>query len=242
MKKSFLILICLIVNASFVFSQNLHIYRNGNLLTNNQVLTLTGGTSEIIKLPLHVKNTASATLSVKAKKIQNSLVTGSENSFCFAGTCYDPSTITSLASATIASNVFDTTFEADYNANGRSGNSNITYVFFNTANPSDSISVIVNYTTSVGINDISKSDISFSNAFPNPASSIITFTYALPKQCTSAKISIRNILGASIEEVLLNNLNGEKTINISEFKNGIYFYSLIVDEKVFYTRKLIIRH
>jgi len=241
MKKSYLILAFIIINASFAFSQNLQIYRNGNLLNNNTVLNITGGTSELIKLPLHIKNTAIAIMNVKAKKIETSLVQGSENSFCFAGTCYSPTTLVSLNFVAISLNATDTSFEADYNAYGRSGTSSITYVFFNTANPSDSVSVIVNYTTSVGINDIGKSEVYLSEIYPNPASDIISFSYSLPKQTSKAKITICNILGSGIANIDLNEMNGKKTVNTSDFKEGIYFYSLIVNDKVFYTKKLLIK-
>ena len=242
MKKTVLTLVCLFIITSFVFSQNLQIYRNGNLLVNNATLNIIGGTTELIKLPLHVHNISGTTIDVKLKKIYGSLVSGSDNSFCFAGQCYSPSTMVSPNSATITTYATDTTFEADYNANGAGGTSTITYVFFNTANSSDSVSVIVNYTTAVGINDITKSDVYFSEVYPNPASNNVSFSYTLPKQATTAKISICNILGISVADVEISDLSGQKSINTANLKDGIYFYSLIVNDKIFYTRKMIIRH
>ncbi len=241
MKKiTFFTLLMLFVAS--VFAQNLQIYRNGNLLANDTTLNISGGTTEIIKLPLRVKNTSGTTLYVKVKKIYSSIVSGSDNSFCFAGQCYSPTTMESPNFATISSNATDTSFEADYSANGSSGTSTIKYVFFNTANTSDSVSVIVNYTTAVGINDIAKSDVYFSDAYPNPASNNLSFSYALPKQTATAKITICNILGAVVADVELNDLSGKKTINTNELKEGIYFYSLIVNDKIFYTRKLVVKH
>ncbi len=242
MKKSFLILICFVMSISFVFAQNLQIYHNDTLLVNNATLDITGGATELIKLHLHVKNTSVSTLNVKVKKIENSLVSGSVNYFCFAGTCYGPTTMESPDFVTIATNAIDSTFEADYNAQGNAGTTTITYVFFNTANISDSVSVIVNFTTAVGINDVAKSEVYFSDVYPNPASNNASFSYALPKQTATAKITICNILGATVTDLQLKNLNGKKTINTSELKDGIYFYSLVVNDKVFYTRKLIVKH
>ncbi len=242
MKKSVLILLCLVVTTSLIFAQNLQIFHNGILLTPNEVINLTGGSSELMLLPLDIKNTSNSTMDVKIKKIQHSLLTDSENSFCFAGSCYSPSTLISLSAAAIFVNGVDTSFEADYNAYGGSGVSTITYVFFNTANVNDSVSVVVNYSTSLGINDFAKSDVHFSDAFPNPASNNVSFTYALPKQIATAKIAIRNLLGSMVTEVELNEQNGKKTINTGNLKDGIYFYSLIVNDKVFYTRKLIVKH
>ena len=242
MKKSLLFLICLFIGISFVFSQNLKIYQNGNILTNNQVLNITGDVNELITLSLHLKNISTSTINVKLKKLENSIVLGSENSFCYAGQCYSPTTMVSLDSSVIPANTFDTTFLADYGANGKSGTSKITYVFFNTANLNDSVCVIVNYTTAVGINTITKSEVNFSDAFPNPANNSVSFNYELPKQTTTAKIKICNILGSCVAEIDLTEHNGKKTLNTSELNNGIYFYSLILNNKLFYTRKIVIKH
>jgi hypothetical protein len=242
MKKLLFIIVCMHLSTTFLFAQNLKIYRNGNLLTNNQIIDTNCGLTELVNLPLHVKNISSATINVKLKKIENSLVAGSENAFCYAGQCYSPATMVSLNYSEIPANTIDTTFVADYNANGGSGTSNIRYVFFNTANPSDTVSVIVRYNSAVGINNISASDVFFSDIYPNPSSNTANINYSLPKNTTSARISIRNILGASITDLELNDLSGKKTINTNELNDGIYFYSLIVNEKVFYTRKLVVKH
>ncbi|MFZ4741083.1 MAG: T9SS type A sorting domain-containing protein [Bacteroidales bacterium] len=240
MKKSFLLtFILLFIVTSFVFAQNLRIYNNDTLLANNTVLNITGSNSQTIVQYLLVKNISNTAINVKVKKIYNSIVSGSENTFCF-GVCYDPMTFLSDA-VSIASNAVDSGFSADYNAHGGGGTSSIRYVFFNTANTSDSASVILNFTTTVGINDIAQSGIYFSEAYPNPASGTISFNYSIPEQ-TAAKIYIANILGAKVADVELSDLSGQKSINTANLKDGIYFYSLIVNDKIFKTRKMIIRH
>ncbi|MFZ4399812.1 MAG: T9SS type A sorting domain-containing protein [Bacteroidales bacterium] len=242
MKKYFLLLVCLLMSVAFAFTQNLKIYHNGNLLTNNQVLNITGGVNELINLPLHVKNTSSSTINVKLRKIEHTLVAGSENAFCYAEQCWPPTVYESPNFSVIPGNTIDTSFLADYNAKGGSGTSIIRYVFFNIAVASDTVSVIVNYTTALGLNDIKKSEVYISEVFPNPASNVANFTYALPKQTVSAKIVINNILGSVVTEVELNEQSGKKSINTSDLNAGIYFYSLIVNNKSFYTRKFFIKH
>jgi len=241
MKKSFLLtFILLFIVTSFVFAQNLRIYNNDTLLANNTVLNITGSNSQTIVQYLLVKNISNTAINVKVKKIYNSIVSGSENTFCF-GVCYDPMTFLSDA-VLIAPNAVDSGFSADYNAHGGGGTSSITYVFFNTANTSDSASVILNFTTTVGVNNIAVSDVYFSEAYPNPASNNISFNYTLPKQALTAKIAISNILGVKVADVEISDLSVQKSINTANFKDGIYFYSLIVNDKIFKTRKIIIKH
>ena len=117
MKKTFLTLTCLFIITSFVFAQNLRIYRNDTLLANNSVLNITGDNSLTIVQYLFVKNIANLPVDVKVKKIYNNIVSGSENTFCF-GMCYEPSIFVSDI-VTIAPNAFDTTFDAKYSANGK---------------------------------------------------------------------------------------------------------------------------
>ena len=93
----------------------------------------------------------------------------------------------------------------------------------------------------MGINDITTSDVYFSEAYPNPASGTISFNYSLPEK-TNAKIYITNILGAKVADVELNANSGKQIISTNELNAGIYFYSLIVNDKVFCTRKLVIKH
>ena len=90
MKKTFLILVFIVIGTPFVFAQNLQIYHNGNLMTNNQVINIQCGVTELVNLPLYVKNISADSIYVKLKKIENSLVIGSDNAFCFAGSCWGP--------------------------------------------------------------------------------------------------------------------------------------------------------
>jgi hypothetical protein len=45
-----------------------------------------------------------------------------------------------------------------------------------------------------------------------------------------------------MNETALPNLEGNAVISTAELKSGIYFYSLIVNDRIFTTRKLIIQH
>lgn len=242
MKKISVLILSLVFVATLGFSQNLKIYYNGNLLTNNQEINVYGNPSDYIYVPMKVKNVGTSTISMKVKKIEHSLLTGSENAYCFAGNCFVPEIIISPNTAVIPANQFDTSFTADYNGLGKSGTSIISYVFFNINNVNDSVSVKVNYITSLNsINDISKADIYFSDAYPNPANNSTTIAYVLPKATNTASIRISNILGSKISEYSLEDLNGRKTIDISNFNEGIYFYSLIVNNKIYFTKKLLVK-
>ncbi|MCL2040822.1 MAG: T9SS type A sorting domain-containing protein [Bacteroidales bacterium] len=80
--------------------------------------------------------------------------------------------------------------------------------------------------------------ITKNQAYPNPATSVVTIDYALNK--SNAQISLYNILGVRVHEQPLDSQEGTATINISDFAPGVYFYTIKVDGKAVETKKLVI--
>jgi hypothetical protein len=246
MKKILLSLSGIILFSGFSFSQGLLLLTlGGSPIGNGSTIYYSGDTTSYVAIQSHVmvKNNGAVSKQVKVKKIETSLIPGSTNTFCW-GTCFGPTTYVSPTTKTIAAGAIDTTdFTGDYTPMGHLGISLITYKFFNIADTTDSVTVVVSYNaTGVGISNISENKITFSNAFPNPANSYTVFNYNLPQTATNAKIIIRNLLGSVMNETALPNLEGNAVISTAELKSGIYFYSLIVNDRIFTTRKLIIQH
>jgi hypothetical protein len=74
-------------------------------------------------------------------------------------------------------------------------------------------------------------------AYPNPASNL--FNIKLASNTANVAVRIFNILG---EEVLEQNLIlGLNTIDLDEFTSGVYFYSILQNNKAIETKKLIVR-
>ena len=96
----------------------------------------------------------------------------------------------------------------------------------------DSIDVQINFT--LGLKSI-KNTPSFSMT-PNPAADNVTFN---TNGAESATIKIIDVLG---NNVLNETISGAKKIDVSDFKNGIYFVSIETSELKVSNRKLVIRH
>jgi len=77
------------------------------------------------------------------------------------------------------------------------------------------------------------------SVFPNPAKNNATFSYNIDNYINTY-IDIHNILGKQIDRVHLKNNEGEINFNLSKYNSGIYFYSLVIDNKIIVTKKLII--
>ena len=88
---------------------------------------------------------------------------------------------------------------------------------------------------------VKESFITKNNAYPNPAISFVNIDYALNKSYKNARISICNILGMNVYEQSLTAQEGTATVDVSDFAQGVYFYTIQVDGKSVETKKLIIR-
>jgi len=245
MHKQILSLSVLILFISFgLFAQSFSLSdHTGIPLVSGATINISGDTGSIIAQKVKISNISGSAKSVKVKKVEISIVPGSSNSFCFAGECYIPSTIISPDAVIIPVGEIDSTFEGDYKPKGFAGTSTIMYVFFNTADPNDTVFVNIAY-TGVNLANISENiskKIDFPNVYPNPVTSVANFSWTLPYTDSDARIIIRDLVGAVVKEVEIEAGAGKAGINIRDLRDGVYFYSLMIKGKPFVTRKMIIK-
>lgn len=242
MKKIFLLFFSLgtffTLNAQSIQLQD----HDGNNITNT-IVNYSEIASSTLKYNILISNVGTGRIGVMFKKIEVDILEGSVNSFCFAGSCYPPFSFVSSEALNIDEGVTSAYGECygEYNTNGIVGQSTITYVVYNAGNENDSAYVTVNYhTTPVSVPNFQLQDkISFSNAWPNPATSTTSFNYQLPLD--GGLFILRSITGAVIKEEHINGLQGRYTLNVSDLPEGIYIYSVIADQKVLTTKKLVVK-
>jgi hypothetical protein len=245
MKKTILLLLFICaLGSTRLFAQNeIEITDlSSNIVTGT---TLTVDTSDITAVTmdvyLNVTNNTDQDINLYVRRIINSEVASSANSFCF-GICYPVTTDTSLNSVLVTPG-HSTTFSGDYSPNSNPGTTSITYEFYDNRTFSSPITaqVTVKYhlsPLSVG-SELKSFDIS--SAFPNPASSSTSLGYTLPAG-SEGKILVRNLVGNIVRAINLDKPEGKALINTSDLSDGLYFYSVMLNNKVELTRKLIIRH
>ena len=83
--------------------------------------------------------------------------------------------------------------------------------------------------------------VDFSPAYPNPASTSATLDYMIPDGA-SGKLMLRNLAGNLVREVNLEKSAGKIVINTFDLKDGLYFYSVLLNNRIELTRKLMVRH
>lgn len=100
------------------------------------------------------------------------------------------------------------------------------------------LEIYFKYTTA-SVADYSDNKI-FSNAYPNPAKNVVSFDYDMPNDVQTAAVAIYNMMG---QEVLRQDLNiggSRLDVNVSDLTDGVYFYSLIVNNQAVKTNKLVV--
>ena len=115
------------------------------------------------------------------------------------------------------------------------------YTFFDERNPEEKYVFTVNfkYESEESIVDYNSVEV-FSNAYPNPANNTVSFDYNMPYDANSASVAIYNMMGQEVVRQDLNLGGSRADINVSDLNEGVYFYSLIVNNQTVKTNKFVV--
>jgi len=239
MTKNILILLSIfILFGSNLIAQNITIKDVDNNDITGGSITVQGVPSDnLLELPLKITNNSGSAIDVKVKKEEISIVTGSENYFCW-GSCYTPDVTVSVDFITIDAGATDSHgFTGDYKPKGNEGETSIRYTFFDMNNTSDEAVVTVKYnaSNSTKITTV-KNEGYISKVFPVPATNFANIQYNFTN-ATSIKLKIYNLQGIKIEEIIINKKNGK--YELKNYKQGIYLYKFLQKGKVLNSGKFI---
>ncbi len=197
------------------------------------------GDTSLQSSSVKIVNTGTSTISAKVSQNAFSAVPGHVTYFCWGVICYPPTVTVSLTPVVLAPGDTTTSFIGYLHPTGITGVSEVTYNFFNEADESDSLSLIVTYDiTLTGIDNIER-EASLSDASPNPAAGLTSISYDL-NTSKNAKLVIYNILGSVVKEESLDTKQGTVILSTSGLNSGIYYYSILADGKLLPAKKLIV--
>jgi len=241
MKKIF-ILLSLSFISIFSFSQNLAAFDSEGSIPNGGIVNTYGLANEsVINCYISIVNLSASTESVKVIRHTISTIPGTTNNFCW-GQCYASTLDTSEQTINIGAHDTTYEFQGEYKPQMNAGTSLIRYLFYNVNNVSDTLSVTVNYIIeALGINNPKTAYTDLSYAYPNPASDYTMIKYTLPKNINNARLIIRDCIGAIVKDQPLTNNSGKVTIDLSDIREGVYFYSVVDNHSAIFTRKLIVK-
>ncbi len=245
MKKFTLIIIAFVFTISFVNAQSYALSWDGETLGDTVVIAGDPADEELIFHAI-LTNNGDDLDTIKVRRRYIHLIEGSSHQLCW-GLCYAPNSDSIFVSPQYvvlesgqSSGEFD--FSGHYFPDGIIGISLIEYTFFNINNEDEEITVVVKYTTSPdGIIDQIMADGFVSDIYPNPATHFINLDYELTSKVNNANIRIMNLLGSVVKNVEIDKNSTGLRLDISTLTNGVYFYSVIINNEVYKTKKLIVR-
>lgn len=242
--KKLVLTFSLIIFGLASFSQSLALTYEGNpVAPNSSIMVILDPADEVATINVFCTNNNSAALSVKTKKIihEGDTLPGTSNYFCW-GACFPPFVYES-GGLMIEPGATSEEFSADYEPHMVPGISTITYVFFDENNPDDSIGFTVDWNASpASLDEDLLSQVRFSAAYPNPASSVARVDYQFPEGLENSTVLVSNLLGATVREIPVGNTHGLLEIPVYDLPEGIYFYTLKTKNNLAITKKFVVRH
>lgn len=226
------------------FAQSLSLIYDGNPIPANYELVIQShpNSGEVIVDNILVKNNNANFLLVKAKKIENYIVAQTVNTFCWAGLCYAPNVYISPLYDTLfpGETTLPAEFAGHYNPQTHSGESSISYVFFDMNNPNDSVMVTILYdATLTGMEDLTLTGIS--DPFPNPANQYVKFEFHTG-DAEVAELKIYSLVGTVVKELSLLPDHGAVQVETRDLNEGFYFYVLSSGNQPIRTGKFMVKH
>ncbi|MBW6490171.1 MAG: T9SS type A sorting domain-containing protein [Lentimicrobium sp.] len=192
-------------------------------------------------LGLDVYNVSDAAKSVKVRKTDIQMVEGSASMICWEA-CYPAHVIETPDPLRIDAGSYVTNFTGDLSYGTTQGSSVVKFTFFDETNQSDTSFVIINYIIgTLGVNNNSILRAEISNAYPNPTIDLTSVDYKIPQNVNGAYIRVNNLLGTTVSEIKLKSVQGKVAIDVSNLKDGVYFYSLIINNSATQTRKFVVK-
>ncbi len=237
----------LLTFASFLFAvlstnaqtQDLYLSWEGETLGDTVIVWGSPDTTEIILKAL-VYNNTSERMRIKVRRSYIVTVDSTGDYICW-GACY-PDFVSETDTVGVPPGLSVDEFSAHYKPQSQIGTAVIEYLFFNDDNEDQNVKIVVKYWASPqGIADDAMQNGSISDVYPNPATHTVSINYELTPEVNSAKVKIMNLLGAVVKEQIIDRNANKLTLDISDLNGGIYFYTVLINGKVYKTRKLIVQ-
>ena len=114
-----------------------------------------------------------------------------------------------------------------------------TYTYDCTIHPSVMTGTITVTAGSTGITETPAESTTL-KIYPNPFTTTATVKYILPAESKPATLVVYDLLGRAVDTYQLPDTEGQLNINANNLIKGIYFYAIMVDEKVLAIRKVMV--
>ena len=247
--KKIITSIFVLLFTAFSFGQSLRIYDLGVDVTGDTVIVpIAAGSAMVNDLEIH--NITGVAVDFKVGRIITPIDSCANVYFCTGTLCYSPQTAATWyptgggqtigAYAVLPSGAGTYGIAAHYDACPTICNEFfVKYVLYSTSGSPDTAVVTLNYVCTLGVNE-NEQEVN-ATAFPNPVSnSVLSINYSVKEPYNNGKILVYNMLGKEVKTIEISEKQGLAKINVADLNAGIYFYSIVLDNKTMTTKKVII--
>lgn len=226
MMRTGLILILFSLSTTQLTGQTLLLTHEGNEVNEDSVFLSATPEDLLVSIHFSVTNHTEDPMDVRVMKTESQVVTGTFNTFCWAGVCFAPDVYVSpLTQILDAGETDSTSFVADYQPMGQLGTTIIRYTFQNIANAADSVSVTVFFEVgSTGIESTGSSDPQVW-VYPNPANRFLAIRNNTPI-AGPLSVSLFNSVGQVVLKRMLTSPNQTWTWALPPLPDGIYYLKI----------------
>ncbi|MBC6367072.1 T9SS type A sorting domain-containing protein [Algoriphagus sp. AK58] len=176
------------------------------------------------------------------KNIRGNIGSSQKMRICFGDQCFDPKKELAKISIKLSPGEIYTDFYLEFELGIAETRGSFDLFFVNAENIRENFIVEARYEVENVVKaDFSYKDVKLSEIYPNPSNRIAQLDYELVNPKAKAKITINSFIGNPIAEYELDPDRSSLVINVSEFQPGVYFYTLIVDNKNVVTKKLQVK-
>lgn len=200
------------------------------------------GLNQTVRIPIKLKNLSNRAQVFIIRKAQSDLGSNQKGYFCLGDDCSDPSL--ELYSKKIEPGETLNNLVYVVETGLVTGSNSLRFEVYSRSNPvstiENSVSIAVEEKPARSPVFISK-DISIHDVYPNPVSDWATIEYTIHNESIKAKVVIHNILGSPMSNYELPVFETKVKIQADELTNGVYFYTVYLDNVGVLTRKLVVR-
>lgn len=240
-KRSIFTLMFLAV-MGWVSAQSLQFELDGHAYTEGETIECNTPTEwgEYLQ-DMQIRNLTGQDLNVLVKKEVIEDLEGVSNYFCW-GLCFGPDTYVSPNPVAVPANsvtsVGALSFHAMFDENVF-GKVQVRYFAYDERHPEDAAIInVVFHRSGEGIHEVGA--VSFGQAYPNPASSVVNFDYNI-NASDRASVSVYNLLGQEVKNQQVNGMQGHLSVSVADLNEGIYFCKLFVNGSAVSTEKFVVK-
>ena len=223
---------------SIGFAQvDIHLDNDPGVNYNGQTVDIVVNNSNTYTVYMHAVNTSGTDQNYNFRRLIVSSNTSFSDQFCDNNLCYPTSGNDWTTPSSNPITVGDSSVMKPLYTVNDGGSALIRYYVLDANNNNQKIdSVDVRITSGIGYEELK--NVKFT-AYPNPANAEFNIDF---NGVTGGNynVALYNLLGEEVGRRSLT--NGLNTIDVSHLNNGVYFYSILLNNEVIETKKLVVRH